>query len=64
MITEAIAKTLDSAGNGIGAAFAHFKVGSKLKVMAERLEKAEKKIDALESAFGKKQKKEEKDGSQ
>ena len=64
MITEAIARTLDSTGNGIGAAFAHFKVGSKLKTMAERLEKAEKKIDALESALEKKQKKEEKDGSQ
>lgn len=64
MITEAIAKTLDSTGNGIGAAFAHFKVGSKLKAMAERLEKAEKKIDAFESALEKKQKKEEKDGSQ
>lgn len=64
MITEAIARTLDSTGNGIGAAFAHFKVGSKLKLMSERLVKAEKKIDALESALEKKQKKEEKDGSQ
>lgn len=60
MITEAIAKTLDSAGNGIGAAFAHFKVGSKLKTMSERLAAAEKKIDALE----KKLKKSEKDGAQ
>lgn len=60
MITEAIAKVLDSTGNGIGAAFAHFKVGSKLRMMAERIEKAEKKIDELE----KKLKKAEKDGAE
>ena len=49
MITEAMAKTLDSAGNGIGAAFAHFKIGSKLNLMSERLKQAEKKIKELEN---------------
>lgn len=60
MITEAIAKTLDSTGNGIGAAFAHFKIGSKLKLMSERLVKAEKKIDELEKKLEKKPEKVEK----
>lgn len=67
MITEAIAKVLDSTGNGIGAAFAHFKVGTKLKVMSERLAKAEKKIDELEKKLEKKPEKAEKaekDGAQ
>ncbi len=48
MITDAMARALDTAGDGIGRVFAHFKIGSRLIAMAKKLDAQEKKIKALE----------------
>lgn len=48
MITDAMARALDTAGDGIGRVFAHFKVGSRLVAMSKRMETMEKKIKSLE----------------
>lgn len=47
MITEAIARALDSAGDGVGRVFAHFRVGRTLKLMSERIDKLEKELKAV-----------------
>lgn len=47
MITEAMARALDSAGDGVGRVFAHFRVGRTLKLMSERIDKLEKELKAL-----------------
>lgn len=47
MITEAIARALDSAGDGVGRVFAHFRVGRTLKLMCERIDKLEKELKAV-----------------
>lgn len=47
MITEAMARALDSAGDGVGRVFAHFRVGRTLKLMSERIDKLEKELKAV-----------------
>ena len=47
MITEAMARALDSAGDGVGRVFAHFRVGRTLKLMSERIDKLEKEMKAV-----------------
>lgn len=47
MITEAMARALDSAGDGVGRVFAHFRVGRTLKLMCERIDKLEKELKAV-----------------
>ena len=47
MITEAMARALDSAGDGVGRVFAHFHVGRTLKLMSERIDKLEKELKAV-----------------
>lgn len=47
MITEAMARALDSAGDGVGRVFAHFRVGRTLRLMSERIDKLEKELKAV-----------------
>ena len=47
MITEAMARALDSAGDGVGRVFAHFRVGRMLKLMSDRIDKLEKELKAV-----------------
>lgn len=47
MITDAMARALDSAGDGVGRVFAHFRVGRTLKLMSERIDKLEKELKAV-----------------
>lgn len=47
MITEAMARALDSAGDGVGRVFAHFRVGRTLKLMSERIDKLEKELKTV-----------------
>ena len=47
MITEAMARALDSAGDGVGRVFAHFRVGRTLKLMCERIDKLEKELKSV-----------------
>lgn len=42
-----MARALDSAGDGVGRVFAHFRVGRTLKLMSERIDKLEKELKAV-----------------
>lgn len=42
-----MARALDSAGDGVGRVFAHFRVGRTLKLMSERIDKLEKEMKAV-----------------
>lgn len=50
MLTKAIARALDSAGDGVGRVFAHYRVGDRLVTMTERMEAMEKRLKKLEKA--------------
>lgn len=49
MITDAMARALDSAGDGIGRVFAHYKIGAMLVAMCGRIDALEKKVKTLEN---------------
>ncbi len=42
-----MARALDSAGDGVGRVFAHFRVGRTLKLMCERIDKLEKELKSV-----------------